>query len=154
MERSEQASQPTLPDSDSHTGEVHSSRWRLVWDVIVFQFRLALDGLRDVLLSPLSIGAALLGLVAGGNDPYRYFRRLQDLGHRSDDWINLFGHRGDSPSDQFVDGLRERVFTEASSNPWLSAAGSRLNAKLDDVNRGSRSSWPPPDDAPDPSERA
>lgn len=140
MEKNQQGAQ--LPVAGGP--EVHSSRLRLIWDVFLFQFKLAFDGLRDLLLSPLSIATAVMGLVAGGNDPHRYFRSLLDAGRRSEAWINLFGSHGEGTSDEMVDGLRERVFTEATSNPWLSAAGQRLNETLDGVN-GTRSQGEPPE---------
>ena len=122
------AAPPPRPD-------VHTSRLQLVWEVLLFQFKLAFDGLRDLLLSPVSIATAVLGLIAGGDDPRRYFRRLLVLGRRSERWINLFGHHGrPGTSDELVESLRERVFTEATSNPWLSRAGTRLNETLDSVN--------------------
>ena len=76
------------------------SRTRLVRDLIVFQFKLALDGLRDVLLSPVSLGAALLGILTSRDDPGKYFRRLMELGRASDRWINLFNSHNeeDRPS--------------------------------------------------------
>lgn len=119
--------------------EVHESRLQLIWDVLMFQFKLLADGARDVLLSPVSIGAALLGLIAGGDDPHRYFRQLLRLGRRSEVWINLFGRHRHGTSDAMVDPLRERVFEEARGNPWLSRAGSELNARLDRVNAPSSS---------------
>jgi len=66
-------------------------RWALVWDVLVFQLKLGLDALRDIVLSPLSFGALLLGIVAGGDRPYRYFEGLLRLGRQSERIINLFG---------------------------------------------------------------
>ena len=128
-------SEPLAP-APSPAPTVHTSRLQLIWDVTLFQFKLAADGLRDVLLSPISIIMAILGLVAGGDDPHQYFRRLQRFGRRTEIWINLFGlhsHRRGT-SDEMVDGIRERVFTEATSNPWLSRAAGRLNEKLDNVN--------------------
>jgi hypothetical protein len=116
--------------------DVHTSRLQLVWDVTVFQFKLLFDGVRDLLLVPLSILAGVLGLLIGGDDPQRYFRRLLRLGRRSELWLNLFGHhRHGHTSDRMIDPLRERVFTEAKSNPWISRAGTRLNQTLDEVNR-------------------
>ena len=66
-------------------------RWALVWDVLVFQVKLGLDALRDVVLSPLSFGALILGLVLARDNPYRYFERLLRLGRTSEHVINLFG---------------------------------------------------------------
>jgi hypothetical protein len=124
---------------------IHASRLQLIWDVTLFQFKLAADGLRDLLLSPVSIVAGIMGLLAGGEDPHRYFRRLLRLGRRSEIWINLFGlHRRRGTSDEMVDSLRERVFTEAAANPWLSRAGKRFNATLDNVNAAK-----PPDQRPE-----
>jgi hypothetical protein len=63
------------------------SRWVLLRDVAAFQFKLIIDGTRDVLLSPLSLIVALLGLATGRRD---WFYRLLVLGRRSDRWIDLF----------------------------------------------------------------
>ncbi len=116
-----------------------TSRLKLVLDVLVFQFKLAADGLRDVLLSPLSLISAVMGLIAGGDDPHRYFRDLKRLGRRTEVWINLFGHHSRGTSDDLIDPLRQRVMTEAQSNPWLSRAGGELNKQLDSVGERIRS---------------
>ncbi|MEQ8783475.1 MAG: hypothetical protein RIE06_27750 [Roseibium album] len=121
-------------DSPADTPDVHSSRLALIWDVIVFQFKLAFDGLRDVLLSPVSIVAGIMGLVAGGDDPHQYFRRVMRLGRRSEAWINLFGAHRHGTSDALVDSLREKVATQAQGKPWIQQAGTRLNETLDNVN--------------------
>ena len=111
------------------------SRAGLVWEVLVFQAKLILDGFRDVILVPISLASALLGLVAGGNQPDKYFRRVLKLGRRSEVWINLFGHRKHgATSDMMIDPIRERVMSEAQSRPWLKKVGTEINRKLDDVN--------------------
>ncbi|MFT7385132.1 MAG: hypothetical protein ACI90G_002722, partial [Urechidicola sp.] len=61
---------------ESFSADAHSPYWRLLRDVVVFQGKLALDGLRDLLLSPLSIILALAGAVLSPTDPHRYLRRL------------------------------------------------------------------------------
>lgn len=66
-------------------------RISLVRDVAVFQFKLMLDGFRDLVMSPMSFGAAIIGILAGGRDPYWAFRGLMAAGRESDRWINLFG---------------------------------------------------------------
>ncbi|MGV0034258.1 MAG: hypothetical protein ACNYPE_04585 [Candidatus Azotimanducaceae bacterium WSBS_2022_MAG_OTU7] len=84
----------------------HPTRSQLLRHVLVFQFKLAMDGLRDVLLSPISLLAALAGILTSHPDPSRYFKQLLQLGHRSDKWINLFDtHDEESESltsDDFV----------------------------------------------------
>lgn len=67
------------------------SVWTLAWQLIRFQVKLALDGLRDLVFSPASLAAVLLGLIGSREDPARYLRELMRLGRRSDRWINLFG---------------------------------------------------------------
>jgi len=110
------------------------SRLQLVLDVLVFQFKLAADGLRDVLLSPLSLIAAIMGLIAGGDDPYRYFRDLLRFGRRTEIWINLFGYRKHSgTSDELIAPIKAKVINEAQTNPWISKAGGELNRTLDTV---------------------
>jgi hypothetical protein len=43
-----------------------SSRWHLIRDVAVFQLKLGLDALRDLVLSPISLIAGIVDLVFGG----------------------------------------------------------------------------------------
>ena len=83
----------------------HTSRLLLLHDVLVFQFKLALDGLRDVFLSPISLVVALLRVLTSRSDPGKYFRRLLELGHTCDRWINLFNtysEKDGPPSDTLV----------------------------------------------------
>ena len=88
------------------------NRRQLAWKVIVFQFKLALDGLRDVVLSPVSIISGLLGLIEGGSDPARYFRRVIRWGRSTERWINLFGHHESDTADEFVRPLERRFYEE------------------------------------------
>lgn len=63
----------------------------------ILQLKLLADGARDAILIPVSILAALIGLLRGGKDCDREFSRVINLGRRSERWINLFGHH--SPLD-------------------------------------------------------
>jgi hypothetical protein len=84
------------------------TRGQLLRHILVFQFKLAMDGIRDVLLSPISVIAALAGILTNHPDPSRYFNQLLQLGHRSDQWINLFNsHSKDSESSTADDFVRE-----------------------------------------------
>ncbi len=59
----------------------------------MLQLKLLADGLRDALLIPLSLVAALVGLLRGGDEPDREYRRVIDLGRQTERWINLFGQQ-------------------------------------------------------------
>jgi len=89
-----------------------SPRRRLIRDVAVFQIKLFVDGLRDAILIPVSLLAALIGVLRGGEDADREFRQVLQLGQRSEHWIGLFGRRGHfgrSSSRRSIDHLLERV---------------------------------------------
>jgi len=68
-------------------------RAELFREAAVLQIKLLVDGMRDAILIPLSIVAALIGLLRGGPDCNREFRRVIKLGRRSERWINLFGQQ-------------------------------------------------------------
>ena len=127
--------EPPNTDADSDSPDTReTSRLHLLWDVFAFQFKLAADGIRDILLVPLSILSAVMGLVSGGDDPYRYYRQLLRLGRRSEVWINLFGYRKHGgTSDDLIAPIKNKVLSEAQSNPWISKAGGSLNKTLDSV---------------------
>lgn len=120
------------PADVDRAGPIHASRAQLVWDLIRFQLKLVIDGLVDVILSPLAWAAALLGLFAGGDDPHRYFRELLRFGRRIELWLNLFGvYRRRGTVDEVMDEWRERVFGEPKAEEWLRRAGDRMNDRLD-----------------------
>ncbi len=60
-------------------------------DVAIFQVKLLADGLRDLLLVPVSLGAAVVSLLQPGPRPGTEFYDLLRLGRQSEKWINLFG---------------------------------------------------------------
>jgi hypothetical protein len=73
--------------------ETRSPRAELIREAAVLQIKLIADGFRDALLIPVSLGAALIGLLRGGDQADREYRRVIKLGRRSERWINLFGHQ-------------------------------------------------------------
>ncbi len=62
-------------------------------EAAVLQVKLLVDGFRDAVLIPVSLIAALIGLLRGGDKPDREYRRVIKLGRRSERWINLFGQQ-------------------------------------------------------------
>ena len=73
--------------------EKRNPRIDLIRDATVFQLKLVADGFRDALLIPISIVAAFIGFLRGGQDCDREYLRVIELGRRSERWINLFGHQ-------------------------------------------------------------
>jgi hypothetical protein len=74
------------------------ARWPLIRQGIVFQFKLGLDALRDILMSPVSMVLIVVDVVMANNHQQSYFNRLMRLGKKSDHWINLFAvdsHNGE-----------------------------------------------------------
>lgn len=68
-----------------------TDRWMLIRDVLVFQLKLAVDGFRDLVLMPISLGAAVMDLLGVGRRPGRQFYDILTAGRRTEHWINLFG---------------------------------------------------------------
>ena len=64
--------------------------------LIAFQFKLAMDALRDFALSPASIVAFLVDALRQPPPEKSLYRALMRLGRRSDRVINLFGEYSDS----------------------------------------------------------
>ena len=126
QQQSEQAS------SDEPAAPHAMSRMQLLWQLLVFQLKLAADGLRDVMLVPVSLLAALAGLLTSRDDPAKYYREVLRLGRRSEYWINLFGYRkGRGTADEILEPLQEKVFAEAEKNPHIKRANETVNRSLD-----------------------
>jgi hypothetical protein len=99
---------PRKPDSDE--------RWKFVRDVMVFQLKLLLDNVRDLVLMPVSLVAALIDLVFPGNREGERFYKVLRWGSHSEEVIDVYSaikhhEPGDfkiSP-DYTVDGVIARL---------------------------------------------
>jgi len=78
--------------------ELEISRWQLLKDIAIFQVKLALDAIRDLLLSPVSIVSAVIDLIKGHQYSQSYFYKVMKLGRKTDHWLNLFGAAGEHKS--------------------------------------------------------
>jgi hypothetical protein len=68
------------------------SRWSLIRDMFIFQIKLAMDAIRDLLLSPVSVICGLIDIFKDHSLSNSYFHKLMALGQQSDSWLNLFGN--------------------------------------------------------------
>lgn len=133
-----------VDDETDPLTDPREDRWALVWDVLVFQVKLGLDALRDFILSPFSLGALLLGLLAGGDRPYRYFEGLLRFGRQTERIINLFGtarvpydpYEGTSDNlavDKLFANVEEVLRRNVNGSETASAAKSKVDDTIDEL---------------------
>ncbi len=79
------------------------TRWVILRDLVIFQTKLAMDGLKDLVFMPISIVAAALDLVLPGPRPGHRFYAVLRLGETFDRWLSLFGAA--TKADATEDGL-------------------------------------------------
>ena len=73
---------PRKADSDE--------RWRFVRDVMVFQLKLFLDNVRDLVLMPVSLVAALIDLLLRGQREGERFYKVLRWGSHSEEVIDVY----------------------------------------------------------------
>ena len=132
--RNEGASSPAIPHRQSRT--------RLVRRVVLLQVKLLADGLRDFVMMPLSLAAAVLGILSQRRDPELYLDRLMFFGRQTDRWINLFDHDDPdhpdrrAPLDRVAEEIEATILRDYE-NGGLSARGAaRLNELVARLRRG------------------
>jgi hypothetical protein len=120
----------------------HPDRWQVMLDLAAFQFKLVLDAIRDVLLSPVSIATALFGIMTDQRNPGKYFYSLLKQGHKTDDWINLFGTSSDqdeskqsSSSDMYIRKVENMVLNEYEKGGLVKNLKDKADRLIDKSNR-------------------
>ena len=125
---------------------VPESRWELVRELIVFQGKLFVDGVRDLVLAPISIVAAIMDLLGIGRRAGRTFYDVILLGRETEHWINLFGAadrllpgsaEGSPPSglDVLVRRMEDIVVEEYQRGGITASAKEAVNRALDKLQR-------------------
>jgi hypothetical protein len=101
--------QPSSLSSSSAT------RWKFLRDVVVFQFKMVIDNLRDFALIPISLGAAVIDLVVKGEREGALFYRVLQWGAQSEKMIDVYSaieEHGDAPlinPNYTIDGVVARL---------------------------------------------
>lgn len=95
-------------------------------DFLIFQLKLVLDGLKDIILFQVSIVALVLDVIAGGGRRPRLFYSVLRSSERFDLWLNLNG-----ALEQLDSGLDEDGLFGASK-----AGSDTLLGKLEQMVRG------------------
>jgi hypothetical protein len=87
--------------------EPNIARWSLIRDMFIFQVKLAIDAIRDLFLSPVSIICGLADILIGHSLSNSYFHKLMNFGHKTDSWLNLFGKRKSSAENLNVESVEK-----------------------------------------------
>ncbi|MCB9756169.1 MAG: hypothetical protein H6713_40130 [Myxococcales bacterium] len=124
-----------------------AGRWALIRDLAVFQLKLFVDGLKDLVLSPLSLIAGVLDLVIGGERPGRLFHGVLRTGASFERWVRLFGAaerdatsrdgagRDGAGRDATADGRREALEAAPERRDGLDAHIAQLERLLVEQHR-------------------
>ena len=76
------------------------NRWQLFRALLVFEAKLAVDGLKDFVLAPLALLAFLLDMKrARKGEEWESFENVLLLGERFERWLALYGISGRDPLD-------------------------------------------------------
>ena len=83
-----------------------ANRWLAFKKLVIFQVKLMFDAVRDLVLSPISFGCALLDMIKNNTYEQSYFKRLMSFGGKTDVWLNLFSQH---------ETIEEKTSTDAES---------------------------------------
>ena len=93
-----------MPESRNSLS-VPATRGVTIRDFVVFQLKLALDGVKDVLAINLSIVAIIIDLIAGRGRRPRLFYSVVRLSQRFEGWLGLHRLEGLDDPDEDPDAL-------------------------------------------------
>lgn len=102
------------------------SRMEFLRDAAVFHVKLMLDGIRDVILFPVSLIAVLIDVIRHDDRPGHRFYEVAHFGRETERWINLF-----AAADRAPETDRPRPSIEA---PGLDDIIDDIENKLRDKN--------------------
>jgi hypothetical protein len=77
--------------SETTVAAAKHDRSIVIRDMLVFQFKLVVDGLLDVVLLPLSLIVGSVSIIGNRPKQRSEFYELLRFGRRTERWINLFG---------------------------------------------------------------
>lgn len=122
------------------------SRWELIRDVIVFQGKLFVDGLRDLIWAPVSVGLAVMDLLGIGQNAGLHFYNWVYFGQKTEHFINLFGAadhaepnavvaRSPEGLDALVHRLEKTVRQEYDRGGITASAKNAVDRALDNLQK-------------------
>jgi hypothetical protein len=134
-------STPSLPPAGSN------ERWQFLRDVLVFQLKMLLDNVRDLVLMPVAALAALSDLILRGEREGARFYRVLRWGWHSEKVIDVYSAIERHPPDDFeigraytVDGVIARlesvVTREVEKGGTAASIKSAMDRAIDQLHAG------------------
>jgi len=127
---------PSEPSADPH------ARWRFLRDVAVFQFKLALDNLRDFALVPVTLIAAAIDLVFKGEREGALFYKVLEWGWHSEKVIDLYsmieqdeGLNHDFTVDAVIARLENVIVREYEKGGTAASVKTAVDRAIDQIQR-------------------
>ena len=122
-------------------------RWRFLRDVVVFQLKMFLDNVRDLVLMPVSLAAALLDFVLRGEREGARFYKVLRWGSHSEEVIDVYSAIKDHEAGDFkvspaytVDGVIARlegvVAREVEKGGTAASIKSAMDRAIDQLHAG------------------
>ena len=96
----------TDDDIDDQIPLPERSRLQVLRDLLVFQMKLFVDGIKDLMLSPVALVAGVIGILLSRHPGEPLYRTLR-FGKRLERWIDLFGAGYSGRSTAESDGAQD-----------------------------------------------
>jgi hypothetical protein len=129
---------PGLPDH-------RSDRWKFLRDVVVFQLKMLVDNARDLVLMPVSLGAALIDLVFKGEREGALFYQVLRWGAHSEQIIDVYSaleqQQAASVNPNYtIDGVIARlervVVRECEKGGTAASVKAAMDRAIDELHKG------------------
>lgn len=122
-------------------------RWKFLRDVVVFQLKMFLDNVRDLVLMPVSLAAALIDLVLRGDREGARFYRVLRWGWHSEKVIGVYSAIENEEPGEFtisrdytVDGviarLESAVTREIEKGGTAASVKGAMDRAIDQIHAG------------------
>jgi hypothetical protein len=124
-----------------------NERWTFMRDVVVFQLKMLLDNVRDLVLMPVALAAALSDLILRGDREGARFYRVLRWGWHSEKVIDVYSAIEAHPPDEFeisrnytVDGVIARlenvVAREVEKGGTAASIKTAMDRAIDQLHAG------------------
>ena len=109
------------------------SRGQIIRDVLIFQVKLWLEGFKDFVLMPLSLGAAFIDLIFRRSKSRGTLHSVMRMGDRFERWVHLYAALDEAEKRTSRENSLDDLLNEAADGLEKTAANGRTDTT--DANR-------------------